>query len=326
MNEYHTPDPTWNTWCDSYEVFVENWVVKGRFHPSVPENVIKNFTVAEYIMAHSWYLYPMYDEAMNTIVGIIEWVVKHKCTDLEIPVRFTDDIGNIKEKTLQELISELHKKEPSKQLNAHLEWARHLRNTISHPTGYGFAGGTIVHAVREGVNILNQLFIPETELNLFLLERQKMASHIKSFSKGAWVLEYNGSSFLVEKCKVTRAVKAKGSWHYLLSAYPLYKNLTASLQQHSYQPMHLLDVIEIKVKQKTLEAKLSTGQPAFIKPLTLESHKVAYHNHTSAWQKADRIDKLTYQHSCLQDIEMAEGEMLYRYLLDANHSPQLNHA
>jgi hypothetical protein len=312
--EFHTPDITWNTWFDSYEAFVKGCVIKGQFHPCVPENVILNYTVAEHIMAHSWYHYPMYDETLTTIVGIIEWSVKLKCQNLNILLNLPNENGNIKEKGLSELITELNKKEPGKHLSFHLEWARHLRNALMHPIDFGFSGATLVHAIREGVNILNQIFLPETLLLSFINEKQKMSSQMNLFSKGGWQLECKGITFLVEKCKITKAIKAKGKWHYLLSAYPLYRDFLGSLKQNSYQPMHLLDIVEVKIKQHVMEAKLKSGELVFLKPFNNELQKVAYQQHISQWQKADKNDRQIYQYSCSQDIELEESKMLYSYL------------
>jgi hypothetical protein len=61
--DYHEPDNTWTIWVDNFDDFARRWVFKGRFHQDAPKDVVKSYRVAEYIMAHSRYHYPLYDGA-----------------------------------------------------------------------------------------------------------------------------------------------------------------------------------------------------------------------------------------------------------------------
>ena len=56
MTKFFEKDPRWDIYnIDSKEEYENRVVVKGFFHHDVPEDVVKEFRTAEYLMAHGWY-------------------------------------------------------------------------------------------------------------------------------------------------------------------------------------------------------------------------------------------------------------------------------
>lgn len=62
----------------SREDFINNYVVTGKFHNAVPKDIVTAFETVSYLMAHSYYHWPMMDEAMTKALLVMEMAVKIK--------------------------------------------------------------------------------------------------------------------------------------------------------------------------------------------------------------------------------------------------------
>lgn len=257
----------------------------------------------------------MYDEAMLRLTGTVEMVIKWRCREMGIRMKEKDKYGVLKERILNDLINDLHRKEPGKQLKFHLHWIRKLRNSLVHPEKFGFAGGTIYRSVREVVNILNKLFLSEYLLLSFFNERKRLADLIKPFTRGLWVLTKDNKRYLFETCKLETAVKAKNKWFYLLSIYPVYSDFSHALENHSYLPVFLLHITDIKIKSGSIEAFdcINDGHIVLSKSEKLQDN-IVYQKDLSDWDATTKHNRLIYTHSTSQDIELEEGELFYRHL------------
>ncbi|MEQ1747395.1 MAG: hypothetical protein ABMA02_18335, partial [Saprospiraceae bacterium] len=77
---YHTPDFIWEAFgAPDFESYTHVFVVEGRFHKDVPEAVRESYTVAEHIMAHAYYHYPMYEEGLVKLLRTLEMGVRMRC-------------------------------------------------------------------------------------------------------------------------------------------------------------------------------------------------------------------------------------------------------
>jgi len=79
MDDWYRPDELWKIFpsIKSRKDFMRNWVIWGNFHSGVPKDILNSFETAEYIMAHAWYHWPMYDAALVKVLGILEMAVKY---------------------------------------------------------------------------------------------------------------------------------------------------------------------------------------------------------------------------------------------------------
>lgn len=108
---YFKPDKTWQSWgWQTYEDYQEKMVIPGRFHDGVPEDIKEDYKTVEYLMAHAFYHYRMYDDALNHLLGTFEMAVKFRAKELEILMeRPRNNKGKVYKKTLGELIEEVSK-------------------------------------------------------------------------------------------------------------------------------------------------------------------------------------------------------------------------
>jgi len=162
---YNTPDPTWQVvGCKDFDAYCEKYVIKGEFHSRVPEDVVNSYLVAEHIMAHSYYHYPMYDEAFSKLLRTVELAVKQRLKELSIDVS--------EKSILKVLVDQLQKREPGKNLWIALKNLTDLRNIYMHPKNFTFGGVIFQRPIRQIIIVLNQLFLPES----FLVTQQE---HLK---------------------------------------------------------------------------------------------------------------------------------------------------
>lgn len=161
-NKWMEPDERWAIFGqNTREQFEKTYVIEGRFHSQVPEDIKLAYKTVEFLMAHSYYHWPMYDMAFHKMLLIFEMAVKLKA--LQKGISIVDRTKKRPEKDLGNLIKEI------KPFNIHperIDWAldhfRKLRNNASHPESNSYVGGIVLFQVYYLHNILNELFIEET--------------------------------------------------------------------------------------------------------------------------------------------------------------------
>ena len=108
MKNYFQPHTLWKVFgAKNRKEYLEKYVIEGRFHSAVPQDVVEAYITAEYIMAHAYYHWAMYDEAPNKIYRIFEMAVKLLAKEKEIPLTITTRRGKVKDKKLYDLIEEV---------------------------------------------------------------------------------------------------------------------------------------------------------------------------------------------------------------------------
>ena len=156
---YHTPDSTWEAWdCYTFGQFISKFLVKGVFHPNVPEDVVKSYLIVEHMVAHAWYYYPAMDEALSKALLITEMAVKLRCRELGLQTSIKSVNGKILDVKLAKLTDQLLQLEPDKDIEHLLHWARINRNRIAHPNQHSYGMGIMVN-FKFVVSLLNLLFL-----------------------------------------------------------------------------------------------------------------------------------------------------------------------
>jgi hypothetical protein len=141
---YYEPDPIFSLeGIYSKEEFIKTYLVKADFGPSIPKDVLESYKTAEYLMAHAYYHYPMYDEAFWKVLGIYEMAIKFRCKELGIELLKIGREGNKDQsKNLGVLHDELIKNLKLDSFKYTFDWIIKLRNEQAHPNKHSF-GGTL---------------------------------------------------------------------------------------------------------------------------------------------------------------------------------------
>jgi hypothetical protein len=178
MKSFYTPDTRWDFYqISDEEEFAEKLVIEGVFHQEVPEDVIEAYETTEYLMAHSYYYWPMYDEAFHKVLLIIEMGIKLKAKQLDIPLFRRKKNGERWERQLSKIINDVCKEDYLGELKQKLDRSRGLRNMQVHPKQRSFSGpsGGINRNIKYCVNLLNRLFRNKE----WHLEQQRKTSKVE---------------------------------------------------------------------------------------------------------------------------------------------------
>jgi hypothetical protein len=160
MKIFYTPDTRWDRYqISDEEEFAEKLIIEGVFHQEVPEDVIEAYETSEYLMAHSYYHWPMYDEALNKVLLTMEMGIKLKAKELDIPI-FRKKNGKRWERRLSLIIEDICNTDFLSNLKQKLDRLAGLRDMQVHPKQNSFSGpmGGIIRNIKYCINVLNLLF------------------------------------------------------------------------------------------------------------------------------------------------------------------------
>jgi len=272
---YNDPDERWDAYSSSFDQFQKKYVVKPRFHSQVPDSIVKEFEMVEYLMAHSYYYYPMYDEVFGKMLRIMEISVKERLKQLGI----IDDPVNSR-RALQRLINDLAKAEPEKGLGGQLDIMREIRNYMAHPTA-GTLLGTLTHLrIFEIYNLINNIFLDEMEFmeaKKLLKSTQQLVCHL---ADDLTVFEITEKRFLIRKLKCIKYFQIGKSWTSYWILYPIITNIKDEVLSGSLSSMFHLNFSTFDIKDQTIRGKTFEGQEVSISSskkkedrLTLEKYK-----------------------------------------------------
>jgi hypothetical protein len=204
--EFHEPDPRWEMFgCPDFESYLKHYLVRGQFHNKVPEEITKAYLTIENLIAHAYYYYPMYDEAISKALRTMEMAVKIRCKDLGIPVDRPDKKGKHKkiDRKFVDLIRDLAKSEPGKDVFYLIDCYRTLRNSLMHPETNSYMGGIGKPTIINSVNIFNLLFAPASFFELNKKQTEKLQQQTLFMKGEPLVFKMNNTRFLIHAIEIT---------------------------------------------------------------------------------------------------------------------------
>lgn len=232
---YFQPDTTWSALgAKTKEEYLERFLIKGKFHAQVHEDVIKSYETVEYLMAHAYYHYRMYDEALKKLLGIFEMAVKLRCKELGIELETLNAKGKRKKRELYKLIEDYIKKGYPQKVRSKLDWLRELRNMFSHPERHSFGGGTFSQSIVPIINILNQLFLPVSYFTEQVNELEKSNLTLSQIKEPVFIFPYEGNQILVYQPNLYQCLKVNEVWYYFFAFIPVFDNPKKRFLEDSY--------------------------------------------------------------------------------------------
>lgn len=248
---WYQPDERWEIWgIKNQEEYVEKYVVLGKFHNNVPRDVVEAFETVTYLMAHAYFYYPIYDEAMSKALLIMEMAIKIKAEELQINLKEPPTKkGIVYDKKLYRIIEEVCSHDYLKFLEPEFNRSKKMRNTKMHPkehTIMGAMGFTQGNAMLF-VNVINKFFMPENELRFNSATYFDLSKPLLKFKQGLFVVERNSAKFLITSIFDFKYLKHLKKEILLLYVQPILLNAKKSIENHNYVPLILaLNQFEIK--------------------------------------------------------------------------------
>ncbi|GGG15506.1 hypothetical protein GCM10011344_15090 [Dokdonia pacifica] len=260
---YYESDETWNALgIKTKEEFVEKYVVVGKFHDNVPDDIVKSYITISYIMAHSYFHYPMYDEAMSKALLVMEMAVKLKAKQLSIDVKLPPNKkGVVRDKNLSTLIDEMCAIDELSFLKSDFDRARNIRNMKMHPDQRSLMGiaGRTNNNIMLFINIINQLFLDTKTLKKVHQKNNQLETALSAFQKGLYVFECHKGKLLVDVVYLFKYFQKGNRKLLLLYVNPVITNAYNSLTEHRFNKPLIVGLTEFKIDKMTIVGKEDNG-------------------------------------------------------------------
>lgn len=300
MEAWYEPDPIFSIFdkAKTREEFVQNWVVRGQFHSKVPEDILKSYKTVEYLMAHAWYHWPMFDEALRKMLGMVEMAVRLRCQVLKIAVfrEQLDKEGNQIPMPLYTLIKQFVDKEPGKGLEEWLKIIRKLRNYFAHPQNHEFMGAAVIGKIKNLINLINLIFLDEVDCIAAKEKTTLFEREYADFKEGLFVLECTRGRILVTEMRLLEAFQVKDDWVYLCYFSPVLVNVLENLSERQYTLPPLIALSQIKLKEGVFEANdFETGSSVKVLPTAHPDNQKALNKHQQDWDQLDSTNQTFYK-------------------------------
>tara|TARA_R110002020_G_scaffold420179_1_gene629321 strand:- start:3558 stop:4520 length:963 start_codon:yes stop_codon:yes gene_type:complete len=240
MNWYE-PESIWSNFdIANRDEFVKRYVVSGKFHKHVPEDIVKSFETVTYLLAHSYYHYPMFDEAMNKALLTLEMAIKIKAQALKIDLKTLPNKKNItRNKNLASLINEICEIPAFAFLKVNLDRARDFRNERMHPDKYQLSGivGAPSINIMLFVNVINKMFLEKPILSKIQNSQISLDSSLAHLVHGGlFLLEHDDNKYAVNKIIEGRYNTDGVNEIYLLWVNVLSHNIEYDIKNYCFDP------------------------------------------------------------------------------------------
>ena len=219
MEAYFKPDKRWVMYgYKSQEEYAEQVVIKGYFHEQVPDDVVQAFRTAEYLMAHAYYHWEMFDEALKKCLLTFEIAIKKRTEQLDLPLYEKKKNGKKRPLTLFPLIEQLCSTSWLSLQKDAFHQIRKIRNLLSHPDRNSFTGpnGTDQY-IKHLVNTLNRLFNSKKEQEFYNQQVELFSKKLDSLNEHVLKVEGLGDPFLLSCIHSFQPVGR----HMIMSAFPM---------------------------------------------------------------------------------------------------------
>jgi hypothetical protein len=326
MKEWYEIDDTWSIWgIRTKEEYAQRFVIEGKFHASIPEDILKSYRTAEYLMAHAWYHYPMYDEALKKLSGIYEMAIKLRCKQLGLDLNFINKKGVLEDYKLATLIDKMCTLEPEKELKSRLHRLRKLRNMLAHPDKHSFMGGLGKQGIISLLNVINTIFLDVA----IVVEDQKYVASIKqqllllyekfqpTDSKGLFILEWRDKRILITRGEPYISFLSNNTRYTYWVFLPVLTNTYTSIINGKYTLPILLILSDIKITESALTGKdVETGSQVKLIPTTNPADQELLSNHAFDWfERLNEQQRQRYDMVVTREIydKMDRAEYQYRW-------------
>ena len=262
--EYFKPDETWEVFgIKSKEEFISKLVVEPKFHKNVPEDLNKSFRTVSFLLAHSYYHWPMFDEALSKALLVMEMAVKLKAKKLNIDLKLLPNKKGVQyDKRLSDLIKEVCTG-PFKALIEDFGRARNLRNYKMHPSKYTFMGGLSKanYNCYLFINIINQLFLPENELNDLIIKQEHLKEKLLPFKSGLLVLKFDDKKILIDGFHIFKYREFEEKPLLMLYINPLTTKVDEQYSQKKYPDPLILSFSKFEITDNGILGSDLEGEP-----------------------------------------------------------------
>ncbi|SEB02028.1 hypothetical protein SAMN05443667_11594 [Flavobacterium gillisiae] len=187
---YLQPDNIWKSFDVKSETdFIEKFVLKGKFHCLVPEEIVDDYKLVERLLFYSYFHYALLDEAFSKSTRIFEASVTLK---LEV-------VGLKKKEGFESLHSKLNRLEKYCSKHLHQQWldAKEWRNRFAHREAGVLMGVTLINALKHNLNMINSLFLEVTTIHEKENQHKILLQQSEHLLNGLFILDDGNKKILI---------------------------------------------------------------------------------------------------------------------------------
>lgn len=306
---YFEPDITWEVkQVNSLEEYVERFVVKGKFHDKVPTDIKEAWLTVEYLLAHAYYYWPMYDEGFKKALLIIEMAIKLKAKELKNPIEIPQKKGKSRNRHLADIINEVFAGEHHQTLKRNINRARTLRNWQMHPSGNSVMGGmkSITDNLMLFANVLNAVYQEES----WHIRQYEIEKKLSSFFESLLVLEDNHPGILIHGIIDYRVLDE----NLIMVCNPILTNIDDVISKPSSASPIALLLTNFKITENEITGKSPNGWDVRLYKTSKEENIQTLEKYVQQIEKCDAKDKLIYFQVLKQEIAWELVELEYKNL------------
>lgn len=313
MTNYYTPDSIWSDFkIENQEDYIKKSVIKGNFHSGVHEDVVKSYKTVEYLMAHAYYHWELYDQVLVKLLSIFEMAVKLRSKELNNPLQFQTKNEKTMDKKLVQLIDELKNFGYPAYLIRDLHWLRTLRNIESHPDSHSFAGVMKKIAVMPGLNMINQLFLEPDKLTLQDEKNMLMLKNKNTFSKDVFIYSYKGKNVLIHDLEFLANIELQAHDCEYWKASPILTDTFESYNGMKFSNPFIFFLKNVRIENGNLVATdFHTNDPVTLLKTTAEVNIKMYQTHSEALEKLEATPKFALAASHRNYLNTHLEEFIY---------------
>lgn len=304
MNNFLEPDERWAFFgCNSLEEYLAAYLVKGNFGVGVPLEVKEAFTTVEYLLAHAYYHWPMYDEGFNKALRILELAVKLKAKQ--------SGIEHKENAPLKQLIDKILPHEQHQWLKTELQRARNIRNRQMHPKSNSYMGGTcaLTKNIKQIVCIINSLFFDESTFIAHNCIIGSLSGFFSELNRKPMVLKVGSSGYVIKKVLAFKVVNSA----LIVALQPVLVNAKDMLTSHCFPKPLVVTLWGWDANtENLLKGKDESNNRITIGHTSISQNITVYNEFEAALKEADKSDRELYEQDIMYEASWGIVEAEYR--------------
>jgi len=309
-------DQRWSLYVESKEEYIEKFVIKGKFHQNVPRDIVDAFETVSYLMAHSYYHWPMYDEAMSKALLNMEMAIKQKAKLLNVATETTNVKGKVVNKKLVEITAGVLRDKHLQFLQDDFDRARNIRNSKMHPDNNSYIGaiGNVQGNIKLFINLINLLFFDALQLQELNDKRKQVKLDLSLFQRGLYILELDDNKILIDKVLDHKYIRDGKTELLLLLVNPLLTDTFEHLSNNRYSAPLIVVFKQFTLGKKVVEGTGINNSPIRIYPTAKAENITIHQSYLADLAKLSPWDIDKYRIVTFQKAAWNMEDTIYKHL------------
>lgn len=311
---YLEPESFWEASnLKTHQVFIDKYVVEGKFHKNVPQDIKDAFATVSYLLAFAYYRYQFLDEAVTKTLVVLEMAIKLKAKELNISLdNPPTKKGVVRSKNLGQLVDEVLEELELGFYKQSFHRARNIRNRKVHPDSHTFMG--VAGAPKENlqlfVNLINILFLAKEDITLINAQRAKISEGLITFNKKLLVLEKDEKRYLVYKISDFKTLTINTRSITLLVCLPVLNLSERKLEDCSFKAI-ILELCSVEFYENGISGITFSGEAIKIRITKDERNIDTLKSFKEAYEKEDQNTQFLYNDQLGRSTDWKLQEILY---------------